>query len=93
MPLTGKRFSRTLPVQDGRGCHPERVADKAAGRVSGRAKGLVQPFYAHEKLHNATIGGRHCHRSDGPRNVKQQSGWHDFLFRVAHVMMPGVDWF
>jgi len=29
-------FSRKLPVQDGRGCRPERVADKAAGRVSGR---------------------------------------------------------
>jgi len=29
-----KRCSRKLPVQDGRGCRPERVADKAAGRVS-----------------------------------------------------------
>jgi len=45
------------------------------------------------ELRNATIGGRHCRRSDDPRNVKQQSGWRDFLFRVAHVMMPGVYWF
>jgi len=40
-----KCFSRKLPVQDGRGCRPEQVADKAAGRVSGRVGCWRSVFY------------------------------------------------
>jgi len=40
-----KHFSRKLPVQDGRGCRPERVADKAVGRVSGRVGGWRNVSY------------------------------------------------
>jgi len=76
-------------------CHPAQVADKAAGRVRVRAYGWRSRFSSGAKSRDATAWGviavaMTYRRSDDPRNVKQQCGWRDFLFRVAHMMMLGV---